>query len=659
MSEKVKKFLFGLTIFIFPFFFLPITQDFFLTNKLYFLAFICLLVLFFSFIRYLLSKKIIWQKKSADLFLFIFLLSLIFSTIISSANKVQAVLEPNFGLLIFVSLTIVYFYLSRFSSLNFIKNSLIISGILLSLITIIFFFQPLKNINLSENIKFLKNPNFTPVGNKIDLAVILGFFFLLTLSNIIKKTQDLKNKVLNFVLLTLSFISFSLTFYSILKPGASENQILNLPPFRLSWYSAVEVLKQPITALFGVGLNNFSTIFTIVKDLSYNQSSLWQIYSFNYSRSTILHIFTEAGLFGLISFGLIIFQVIKNIYKKKKLAEIVLFSYTLLILFLFPPSLISWFLFFLVLSFISQKEKEDEAEKEIKTLDVKDFPPLYLGFSIIWLTLIITFSYLLGRSYLAEYYYKKGLDGLVLNNAKITYDNIRQAVIFNSYIEKYRVSFSQINLLIANNLASKYTDGKNQPTEDDKQNFSQAVQAAISEAKAALTLNNKKAAYWENLANIYKNIINIAQGADVWTISAYQRAIVLDPQNPFYRLSLGGVYFSLRNYDEAAKLFEQAVLLKPDWPNAHYNLAWADYQRGDYKKAASEMENVLSLLNPKENKADYEKAKKELEEFKKKLSEKEEKTSKPEKPTQLTLPTPIPESQSKINLPKEASPEAR
>jgi len=335
------------------------------------------------------------------------------------------------------------------------------------------------------------------------------------------------------------------------------------------------------------------------------------------------------------------------------------FIYLLICLFLFPPSLITWFLFFVVIGLEGAKMPVSNE------LDLSFLLPLYLGivlFSFIFLT---GFGYLLGRSYAAEIYFKKALDGIVKNDAKQAYENMRQAIILNPYIERFRLNFSQLNLLLANNIAAKASQpqGKDQKpsqlSEQDRQNISQAIQAAIAEGKAAISLNPQKAQNWENLAQIYRNIINTAQGADVWTISAYQRAIVADPQNPVYRLNLGGVYYSLGNFEEASKIFEQAVVLKPDWPNAYYNLAWANFQKQKYQEAVSAMENVIRLLDPKKDKADYDKAKKELEEFKKKLP-KEEKQATEEGKTQpkLTLPSPIPTTTPQIQLPKEASPEA-
>ena len=112
----------------------------------------------------------------------------------------------------------------------------------------------------------------------------------------------------------------------------------------------------------------------------------------------------------------------------------------------------------------------------------------------------------------------------------------------------------------------------------------------------------------------------MAQGSDAWAVSSYQRAILLDPQNSQYRLSLGGVYYSLGNYDDALRFFEQAVALKPDWSNAHYNFAWALYQKGNYQRAIEEMQSVVLLLQNNKKSDDYKKAQEDLKAFKYKVS---------------------------------------
>jgi len=335
---------------------------------------------------------------------------------------------------------------------------------------------------------------------------------------------------------------------------------------------------------------------------------------------------------------------------------------------LFPPSLIVWFLFFVTLASIKQS-----AQKSPQSYDLSQIVPLYIITALVWLIIVGSGAYFLGRAYAAEYYFKNFLVSFNKNKGEDAYRYLRQAIISNPYIESYRISFSQLHLLIANNLAIKIRNQKTEKDqagkqteqqETDRQNFSQSIQLAISEAKGAVSLNPQNARNWENLAEIYRNIIGFTQGADVWTISAYQRAIVADPQNPNYRLNLGGVYYSLASYDDAKNMFQQTVVLKPDWPNAYYNLAWASYQKKDYQQAVNAMEGVLRLLDPVKNKDDYNKAKKELEDFKTKVSQEqpstEEGTKKEQNAENLNLPSPIPTvNQPPIQLPKEASPEAK
>lgn len=671
--QNTKYWILNTIIFLFPLFFLPLTQEFYTTGKFYFLTFAVLTLILISGIEILVTKKITWQKSLFDNLLVLFFLTVAVSIIISSPNKIQALLNANFGPVMILSLIILYFYLSRLTmkQSNNITITLSISSFILSLLTIIFFFQPFKNINLPSAFQFLKNPVFTPIGSLVDLAIFLGFFVVLQTTEILTKEENKKNSLTE-VFWIFNLVALSLAVYLIIKPPLINNQPSStiLPPLQTSWYAAVETLKNPITALFGVGIDNFSSIFTQVKDLAYNQSALWQIDGFNFSRSTILHIFTETGLFGLVAFALLMFSIIKQLTLKHPI--IYSFVYLFICLLIFPPSLIVWFLFFMVISQLSSYELQiiDFQKQEI---DLSQFMPIYLSLVLIILVVVGTAGYFLGRTYQAELAFKKSIDAVAKNNLKQLYDNQRQTVILNPYIERFRTNFSQTNLIIANNVASKVqnqqqTESAEQTqksaklTEQDRQTVAQAIQAAIAEAKAAVALNSQKAVNWENLAIIYRNIINVAQGADVWTVSAFQRAIVLDPQNPRYRLNLGGVYYGAGNWDEAIRMFQQAVFLKPDWPNVYYNLAWSYAKKEDYQQAAATMETVLKLVNPATDKTDYDKAQAELDEFKKKIPKQAEKpatTSQPQ-PANLNLPTPpATKIQPKIELPKNASPEAR
>jgi tetratricopeptide (TPR) repeat protein len=639
-------------VFLFPLFFLPITQEYFTTSKFYLLAFGALALIFSSITQIFVKKKITWHKKPFDTLFILLVITCGISILIVSPNKIQALVNPNFGLAAMVSLVIFYFYMSR-SRLDVFKI-LKGSSMALAFVSILFFFQPFKNLNLSPYLQFLKSQNFNLIGNQLDLIIFFAFIIVVSVLHLIKKSVK-SERTFDYLTLGLNSVALILALITIVSPG---NQLI-MPPFRLSWYSAIEILKSPLTAFFGVGVDNYSSIFTIVKDVAYNQSSLWQISAFSVSRSTLLHILTENGLFGLVALSLLLFQMVKTSIDKKNLS-IVLTGFMLIAILFFPASLIVFFLLVMVLG-----ELASEHSDHPRNFDLGDLPPVYVGLTIAGLLVVGLAGYALGRAYISEYYFKESLNGYIKNSARDVYENQRRAILLNPYIERFRTSFSQTNLLIANNIAAKYTaaDKQGQITDQEKQTIAQAVQAAISEAKAVVALNSNKNTNWENLAMIYRNILGVAQGADVWTVSSYLRAIKVDPQNPAYRLNLGGVYYTFKNYDEAVKLFEQAVSLKANWPNAYYNLAWALYQKQDYQRAVNAMQNALALIDSKNNRTDFEKASKDLEEFKKKVPQTEGNESTQEaqikQSSQLSLPTPAPSLEPKIKLPNTASPEAK
>lgn len=667
LLSTVKSLVAYALLFLFPLFFLPFTQEYFITAKIYLLFFGGLLLLLISTLEFLVTKKMVWRKGQFDNTMILFFVTAVLSTIIASPNKVQAALQPVFGVMPLFAFVVLYFYLSRKTN-ETLKNGIVfVSGILVSVVSVFYFFNPLKNASLPDALAYLKSPYFTPMGSQLDAVYFLGFVAAMALAAIFAKNAKSKNQAVPLVALVTSLAAVALTLFSFFK---AKNGLV-LPPFNLSWYGAVETLKQPVTALFGVGIDNYSAMFTHVKDMSYNSSALWQIPSFNVARSTVLHVLTEMGAFGVAAFVLLLLQITKKALELKSNGNfwsMLPLLYVIVMVLLFPPSITMVFLVLLAAIGVGVHEKH-VVDSHAAVFDTGKILPLYATMLVLAFLFIGASGYFVGRTYAAELYFNKSLEAYAGNNAKSVYENMRQAIILNPYIERFHGNFAQVNLMIANNIASKLTqqpkEGQKAPqlTDEEKQTVSQALQAAIEEAKATVTLNPQKAANWDTLASIYRNIINVAQGADTWTVSAYQRAIVLDPQNPMYRVNLGGVMFALKNYDQALSLFEQAVSIKPDWANAHYNLAWAAYQKEDYKTAATAMQNAVSLLDPKNDPQDYQRATAELVEFKKKLPAEDaaSASAKQKEPSQLSMPTPPVQKplQEQIKLPKTASPEAK
>jgi cytochrome c-type biogenesis protein CcmH/NrfG len=443
----------------------------------------------------------------------------------------------------------------------------------------------------------------------------------------------------------------------------------------MSESTAVEILKRPISAVLGIGVNNFAAMFTTQKDVQYNVTNQWQIPSFNYAKSTLLHVMTETGLLGVAALVLLLviaFQqyMMNPQYKSSKLSVVPLLFLVVLVL-LFPPSITLFYLLFVVIALTFPQGEKTRASKF--SFDLSKLMPVSIVLLVLTLGIVGVSSYFLGRAYLANYHFGEALKADALGDLQKDFDQHREAIILNPYMEQYRISFSRVNMFIANSVFLKaqndvkdQKDEKGNPkqvtlTDDQKNMIIERIQVSVAEAKAAVTLNPQKSTNWENLAGIYTNILTAVKDSEAWTITAYQRAIVLDPNNPSYRLYLGGVYYTIGAYQDAQQLYGDAIQRKPDWPLAYYRYALAAFQNKNSQLAQAALEKTLSLLDPEKDKTDYKQVQKDLSDLKKQILEETEatksaslnqqgKVSAPEQPVASVEP--------KLQI-KEASPEAK
>ncbi len=677
--NQILQFVIYGIVFLFPLFFVPITRDFLIYSKFYFLVFAVFGLLFLSFGKFLIGRKFTWIHNPATQSMILILLSYILSIVLMSPNKLQAIYNPQYGLVMISAFIIFYFYASHVFSKATLSPILLlaISGALVSVFSLIIMVDPFQNASLPTYWSFLTNTTFNPIGSSIHflaylIFVLAGLGFYMWRMYKTHKHNDDQNKVM---MIILGVIALFTLLAGIFHVFVITQQIMNegaqiiIPPFALSWYAAVEVLKNPMTALFGVGVDNFATLFTQVRSINYNLTDLWQVNSFNTSRSVLLHILTENGILGLVGFSLLVSLFIKKI-KEVRSETAALFIVSLIIMLILPPSIISFFMFFLSLALMAADLHKKSSQDEY-IIDLTGLMPIFIGMIVLCLLVLGSTVYFLGRHFMAEYYFKKSLDGVASNSLQQLYENQVKALQYNNSNEEFHRQFAQTNLLVANNIAAKEQDAL---TDQDRQTIAQAIQASIVEAKTAVSLNPLKVTNWQTLAGVYRQIVNVAENAPVWAVSAYQQAIVLDPRNPVLRLDLGGIYYLFQNYDEAQKMFEQAVSLKPNWANAHFNLAWTYYQKGLYGPAVDQMQIVVGLIDPATQQEDYKAAQNTLEDFKKKYQESLEQQATQQvgeegeeavapnptpTPEELVLPSPPTTNlEEKIELPEEASPEA-
>lgn len=218
------------------------------------------------------------------------------------------------------------------------------------------------------------------------------------------------------------------------------------------------------------------------------------------------------------------------------------------------------------------------------------------------LLLVAAGGYLLWRAWDAETKFRQAIAAAPTDGVT-TYNLLQDAVRQNPYHLGYRLTYSQVNLALANTFSAQERAAAEaeaspsaQISQQTQATVQQLVDQAVREAKIAVNLSPNDAGSWQNLASFYRALLGIANGADQWAVGTYQQAIALSPTDPRFRLDLGGVLFSLGENDRALEQFSLATQLKPDWANAYYNLAQALKAKGDQGQALEALNETLRLL---------------------------------------------------------------
>lgn len=657
-------------IFLLPLFFLPITSEFYEFNKQALLATVALTSLTLWSISLVADKQVRITRSPFGLPFLTLAAAWLLSTFLKTPNRVDAFLDPGSTTTI-LSLVILFF-----TSINLIRTRKELDSVtmaLISSVTLLAVISIIWGVGIGEKIApfpFLKTPLWTPTGNPIStLSLLLGLVPFLVIS-IVKSKESSPRTLLLAVSLFLCVISSAIISYRMFRPNPNSPISAIFLPQRFSWAVALESLK--ISPLLGTGPSTYLADFTRFRPVTYNLTPIWNI-RFAAASNYYLHLLTTVGLIGLLAYLFLALRSTSLLLKTfSSSAETPLHSACLgaltsvVLLFIsqvFLPGTITILTFVVILMIIASVSLKLAGSSLVHeaTIDIvaatdsgTRSPLLPYITLVLALSLAIPSFYLGGRAYYAETLFQQAVVAAAANDGKKTYDTLIATIAANPFRDTYRLAYAQTNLLLAGVLSTK-----KDITDSDRQVITQLIQQAIREAKNAVALNPAKVANVENLATTYRNLINLAQGSDAWTVASYQQAIALDPTNPNLRIALGGTLYALKNYSEAARFFQSAVDLKPNLPNAYYNLGATYREQGDYPKALAALQNVSNLVD--RGSADYTKVQTELDDLRKKLGEAaaQAPAAAPAK-TELESPQPLPSPKltPPLKLPAELGPES-
>jgi len=444
------------------------------------------------------------------------------------------------------------------------------------------------------------------------------------------------------------------------------------PPFSVSWSIAVDILKNPKTALLGVGPESYLSAFTQFRPPEMNLlRQIWNV-RFTTARTELLQVITTLGVLGFVAWVMFALAVVRAALPlSTSTIALTLGIGVLFIEFLLFPANIAQYtqLFLLTISLVMTMKREKDARISdmilhlfaIKLIEPESTPRaekhlasqiLAIGVAVLLFGLVGINGYFYGKIYAADMIFYQSLLATQQNDGAKAYTLQSRVVEMEPFVDRFRRAFASTNFLVADAIARNP-----QSTREDRNNIPQLIQQSIREAKAATELDPRKTINWETLATIYRALISVAQGADQWTVAAYVRAIQTDPSNPALRIDLGSVYISTQNYEQAIRVFQQATELKPDWANAQYNLSNAYKQKGDDTLSLEALKKTLMLLPA--NSEEYTKVQQEIANFTIKSKQQTAPTvSSQSSPKAKVSPSPFPKIEGQIRLPKDLGLEA-
>ncbi len=477
-------------------------------------------------------------------------------------------------------------------------------------------------------------------------AAAVGFILVLLIHrSFFEKITQIKPLDLAALIAPIVIVGL-VSFLSLVPPmGGAQNplysQAKNFPresqlSLTTSWKIAASAFRD--SPFWGSGPSTFLFNFTNYKPLEYNSTKNWNL-RFDNAFNEYLQVLATLGGIGLLALlsitGLFLSSAwlhLKNAIQNSsfhpgdeiKHALAISGLIFFIILALHTSSLVLWVFGVIILaSYMTVASKGQvlnsrlqnpafsnikdtifaitgnlrSAGASVQTLKIEALPSILV---VISSALVLFAFFFAGKFVVADYHHKKALNAVAQNQGIAAYNELVAAEKLNPYNDLYRTDLAQTNFALANAIAAAKGPTEASPsgslTDTDKQNIQVLLQQSVSEGRTATTLSPRSALNWEILALLYRQIAGVAQNALTFSLDSYGKAIFQDPLNPNLRLSVGGVYYAVQNYDLAIRFFTDAINLKPDFSNGYYNLSVALRDKGDLKAAQETAEKVLTLL---------------------------------------------------------------
>lgn len=600
------------------------TPNFFTSPKQLMIILVALSLILLHAVDIVRTKSITFSSSRLRLPLALFALALVANLVFMATGRTEALVER--GSLYLSCLLLAYYASMAGTSLKkSLTNALIVSTSLLAL-------HGLLQLTLLHSATwlptFMQTKGFTPTGSTLTTLTLLIIAAPAALVMAYKRVGSATKGL--YAGAGILMIIASVAYLSLMLPGGELTP--RLLSFSTSWSIALDSMKNLPSIFLGVGLGDFASHYTSVKPLIINSTELWNILPASLSTEA-LHLLTTTGVIGLAGF---LFLVLYALRVKTSVALII----SSLVLLTTPASVPVVLIFLVLLGAAYAAEPKSRALPS----------PLHAsGITALLLLFVAILLYFGGRVTLAELAMGRGTRALAAGDGRTVYEETLRAVQLVPSMQNYRLAYANINLRLASTLSQKSS-----LSDQERESIAQLVSQAVREARVAASLKPRDATAWAAVGNVYRNLVNVAEGADQFALAAFAQAVTLDPGNPVLRIEYGGLLYQLGvnakdkttkdNYlTQARDQFSLATQLKKDYANAFYNLSHTLELLGNIQGATTAMEQVIKYINPES--PDFSSAQTELEELRAKLPSTTtpiETDSGLAKASELTEPSPLP-----------------
>lgn len=611
-----KKLIAASLLLITPLVFAPFTLNFFSINKNLFVILMALGLLIMTGLKLLTQKKYAHRPSFFSWSLIIFWVMMAINIWLTREARVESLVDKGALLL---TLPVISYLLATakksFKTLRFALMAAISTGTILALhgILQLALFSQLTSLPI-----WMQNLSFTPAGSVLTLITTIVFTLIVNLVWAVKE-QRVTIKATLFTTAGIQLAAL-IAYGFVLYQG---NIAIQLLPLKAGWSLTLDALKNVRELFLGIGLANFPVLFTQFKPVFLTQTDLWNVV-FQANSNEMLQLLATTGILGFSSFVLVLIATFKASLKLDQtplnLALRLATYATIASFFLIPGSIITYTFFFVLAGLIAA----NNPYQRLKVIELPNYSNLVVALLLAGVTLFS--GYFTYRVYASEVSMRQAQLAFAENDAEGVYAAHIAAVQYVPQMASYHASLAQINLTLAssitqNQVEDPQTGEVTELTDQQREQISVLIQRAIEQGQATVQLRPSLYSSWQNLGGIYRNLINVAEGAENFAVQYLGQAVAKDPVNPILRIEYGGLFYQLAQLiedpesktnalDQAVQQFQVAVQLRPNYANAYYNLAYALDKKGSYRLAYQTMTQVLANIEP--DSVEYEQVQQEL-----------------------------------------------